>query len=408
MFKNTVLNTIGSVIYFFLQWSTTVLAVRLGSFEIAGNYSLAISFTNLFYYLALFGIRNYQISDVEKRFSNGQYFAARLITAFAAICCFGIVMSISNLSEYTCICYVVYMTFKLGETFTEGYFSVLQVYENYLRLAFSYTVKGVVSTIAFSVSLAATQDLMAAIIGMTVGYWACICILDIPHLQKMNLGNPKFYGCAKILTKCLPLMLVSLSTPVMNYVTRNAIDIELNSYLLGQYSSLSSVVMVMGTFAAVVFLVFIPKFSELKMNGQWKTLLCLCFYSLIGILFLGMAAMIVSMILGKWVCKLIFGEAILENFDLLIPLILTATVLMCKTFFASVLVPLEQRWPLLFGEFTGVVLCAILTRPMTRFWGMQGTNLSYMAGVGLQFLVLCFFTIKTILKNKEIIKNSEK
>jgi len=391
-----------------MQWSTTVLAVRLGSFETAGNYSLAISFTNLFYYLALFGIRNYQISDIEKRFSNGQYFAARILAAIVAVAFFGITAGVSALTKYTVACYTVYMMFKLGEAFTEGYFSLLQVYGKYRRLAYSYMIKGVLPAVAFVVPLAVTHDLLTAVIWMTAGYWVCVLALDIPDLLAMKPGGPEFRGSTRVLLKCIPLMLVSMSVPAMNYITRDAIDVELNSYLLGQYSSLSSVVMVMGTFATVVFVVFVPKISELKQNGQWDALLRLCGCSLVVMLLLGGAAMAAGKILGRWVCRLVFGEAILENFELLIPLILTAVILMCKTFFASMLVPLNRRWSLLVGEASGVGLCELLARPLTRRFGMQGTNMSYMAGVGLQFLILAFSAMWVIFKSKRITENHQK
>ena len=60
--RNSLLNTIGLVLYFFVQWLTTVIAVRFGSFETAGIYAAIISFCNIFYYFSLFGIRNFQIS----------------------------------------------------------------------------------------------------------------------------------------------------------------------------------------------------------------------------------------------------------------------------------------------------------------------------------------------------------
>ena len=85
MLKDTILNTVGSVTYFFMQWLTTVLAARLANFETAGVYALVISFVNIFYSISIFGIRNYQISDVEKYFSTEQYLATRIITMFTAL-----------------------------------------------------------------------------------------------------------------------------------------------------------------------------------------------------------------------------------------------------------------------------------------------------------------------------------
>ena len=138
MLKNTLLNSGSSILYFFLQWLTTVLSVRFASFETAGVFALAISFTNIFYFLALFGIRNFQVSDVTNTYSNGQYAAARLVAAFIALVGFLSAAFLTDLSPYVFGCYFIYMIFKLFEAYTEGYFAVLQKHNRYGMLAVSY------------------------------------------------------------------------------------------------------------------------------------------------------------------------------------------------------------------------------------------------------------------------------
>ena len=400
MFKNLLLNAVSSVIYFFLQWLTTVLAVRLADFETAGIYALAISFTNLFYFVALFGIRNYQISDITNRFSSEQYFAARIITAIAAIVMFGAAIFTTKQSKYAVSCYVVYMAFKIEEAFTDGYFPLLQIKKNYARLALSYTAKGIFSTAAFSVALYVTHNLLTAILWATIGYGICIVTLDMPDLLQMHLEGPQFIGCLEILSKCAPLMLVSLSTPIMNYVVRNAISVVLNDYMLGQYASLSSVIVVMGTFAGVIFIVFIPEISQWKQKNDWYHIKKLCGYAVLGMAILGVFVLIAGKILGNLICTFIFGSSISENIDLLLPLIFTAILLMLKTFFSAILVPLNQRWCLLFGEVSGICLCAVLVVPLTSHFGLQGANISYMIGTAAQLITLSTSVFSLIHKKR--------
>lgn len=388
MFQSALLNTGSSVIYFFLQWLTTVLAVRFADFESAGIYSLTISYINLFYYLALFGIRQYQISDVDKRFSDGQYFAARLTAAAFSAAVFTGATAFSTMSDYRRICSAAYLLFKLGEAFTDGYFSLLQLREAYLRLAYSYIAKGCISTVAFAAALYFTHDLFTAMVWMTAGYGVCILTLDVPHLWRMRIGKPIFKGCARIFEKCAPLMLVSLSVPAMNYMTRHAVEAELGNYLLGQYTSLSYVIVVMSTFASAVFIVFVPKVSQWRNEGQWSAIRRFLSAAVLLMVLAGTAAMAAGKLFGSWVCAWLFGKEILESIDLLPPLILTAALLMGKSFFSTMLVPFDHRWVLLAGECCGVILCGALAIPLTRQIGMNGANLSYLSGVVLQAIIL--------------------
>lgn len=398
MLTNTLLNTGSSVVYFFLQWLCTVLAVRLANFESAGVYALAISFTNLFYFIALFGARNYQLSDAEHRFSDSQFFAAKLLAAMAASIAFCVALVISRQSAYVKACYAVFMVFKLGEAWTIGYFPLLQLRNDYRRLALSYTAKGMLSTAAFAAALAVTHDLLTAVICQTAGLGVCILLLDIPHFHRLKVGKPAFRGSVDILRACFPLALESLTVPLMNYVTRASVERELGDYLLGQYSSLSFVIVVLSTFATTVFVVFIPRISAWKLEKSWGRIGKYCAAMTGGMAGLGVLCVGAGVLLGPAVCSLIFGKEILENIDLLVPLIITAVALMVKSFYAAILVPLERRWTLLWGECAGTALCAVTAGMLTRRLGMKGTNLSYLIGILLQLVVLTVCAISVIRK----------
>lgn len=402
MLQDTLLNTGSSIIYFFLQWLTTVLAVRLANFELAGIYSLTISYINLFYCLALFGIRKYQISDVDKRFSDGQYFAARIMAVALTVAVFTGMLWISSMSDYRRLCAGAYLLFKFGEAFSDGYFPLLQLRGDYLRLSWSNTAKGCISTAAFAAALYITHDLFMAIVWMVLGYGACILTLDIPCLHRMGIEKPVFQGCIGILGKCIPLLLVSLSIPAMNYVTRHAVGAEFGDYLLGQYTSLSYVVVVMSTFANAIFIVFIPKVGQWKKKKQQRALLRFFGTSVLLIILVGIAAMVAGKLFGSLACTWLFGPAILESIDLLLPIILTSALLMGKSFFSAMLVPLDHRWVLLVGEWCGVILCAVSAVPLTRQMGMGGANLSYLLGIVLQIIILggCMLWDLFHLKNK--------
>ena len=62
-------NTFGTFFYFLCQYLLTILVVRLGSFNDAGIFSIVLSITNVFYCISIYGVRNYQVADIENRFS---------------------------------------------------------------------------------------------------------------------------------------------------------------------------------------------------------------------------------------------------------------------------------------------------------------------------------------------------
>lgn len=79
--KNTLYNTYGTFFYFFCQWLITVFVVRIGNYHLAGVFSLVVSITNVFYCISLYGVRNYQVSDIKCEYSDADYFTLRTITS---------------------------------------------------------------------------------------------------------------------------------------------------------------------------------------------------------------------------------------------------------------------------------------------------------------------------------------
>ena len=68
--KNMIWNAAGNLIYMACQWIVTVLVTNLGDFYDAGVLSIAMSVSATFRTLAMFGIRNYQVSDIDDKYSD--------------------------------------------------------------------------------------------------------------------------------------------------------------------------------------------------------------------------------------------------------------------------------------------------------------------------------------------------
>ena len=83
--KNMLWNTVGSVFYLACQWFLSVVVVRVGSYADAGILSLAMSITNIFATIALFNVRNFQVSDSDGEYTNGEYVFHRHLTCIGSL-----------------------------------------------------------------------------------------------------------------------------------------------------------------------------------------------------------------------------------------------------------------------------------------------------------------------------------
>ena len=80
-------NSIGTLFYFGCQWLLTVLIVHFnGGYYNAGVLSLAISITTPLYCIACLNLRTFQVSELEGKFSEGDFIANRILMSIIALC----------------------------------------------------------------------------------------------------------------------------------------------------------------------------------------------------------------------------------------------------------------------------------------------------------------------------------
>ena len=94
----------GMIFYLGCQWLSIILVSNLSGNTGAGIYNLAISVSNPFSAIALYGIRPYQVSDINDRFSSRIYVSSRVVTAGLAFLLCGGRVVLGGYTGETAVC----------------------------------------------------------------------------------------------------------------------------------------------------------------------------------------------------------------------------------------------------------------------------------------------------------------
>ncbi|MCL2163411.1 MAG: oligosaccharide flippase family protein [Oscillospiraceae bacterium] len=404
MAKNSVLNTYATLIYFFFQWLTTIFVVRLGSFEDAGIYSLTISYCNIFLIISCFGVRTYQVSNVNDEHTHGDYIAARGVTSAVALTLFFIFLLFMQLSDYTLMCCLFLMFFKLTESCTDVFFGSFQLMDRYRSIAVSYTVKGLLSFSFFCMGLRFFHSLMFAVLLMGLANLAAILVYDLPIMirSRVNVRRTRFQDVRRILANCFPLMLYALISAFMYFLTRYAIEHRYSSEQLGYYASVSVVLTVFVTLTNAIWSVIAGWASNAYANGEAALIGKYVAKILAGVFVSGALIVLLGCFAGEWGLSLLFGEAIVPYAFLLVPVLMISVVLSAASFFSVLLISFKKRTPMMLANTVGAVLCAATAFPFVNAFGMLGAVISLGAGASSQMLfsmMIVFFSISK-LKSK--------
>ncbi len=399
--KNSAYNTIGTFFYFFCQWITTIIVARIAGFEASGVYAIAISFCNIFYFIANFGMRNFMLSDVENEFSFKEYASAQVLTIGSACVLMLVVLPFMNFELQIVLSCIIFMCFKVGESITIYNFGVLQLQDKFGILLFSFVLKGAFSVGAFALVLYVTQNIVLAILAMAISYFIVVFFVDVKTIGFFMAKPAINKKTAAILKTCLPLMLFSLILPYMNFITRYVVNTLFSTQTTGYYASVSVLTVVMTTLAGAIWQVLIPQYSKNyigKQYGQTRKSILLVILGIFTVTLLGYLACV---LVGDFVLSLLFGAEILPYSYLLIPTLFSASLLTLSAYFNIHFIVMRKNRLLLLVNFIPAVLCSILVYPLVVYVGMVGAIYSMIISMGVQ-AVLQMLVIFVSLNEKRV------
>lgn len=386
--SNFLWNTFGAVFFLACQWLITVLVVRFSSgYTEAGILSLAMSITNVFTVIALFNVRNYQVSDTENSFSQSEYLAFRIVTVTIALLLCVFTALIIGYEPYVFACIVGYMILKLTENFADVFHGIVQKKWRLDIAGKSFFLRGALMILSFIVVFPLTNNLWLAIFVMAFTNLAALFIYDLPatvRIEKLSLSSPETWKKTASLARiCLPMVIYGLAINSMMPISKCILEAVHGTEALGYYSSVTTVSMLVQTFAMLVFTPLIGVFGEAYSNGN-KRALC---YTLIKLLFFIFivtgAGLLLSFFFGEPVMAAVFGDGIIPYVYLLYPTVVISALTSLVWLLGMVLVVIRSMKSLLIGSAVGFVVSSVISLLLVRNTLFSGINIALILGFGI-------------------------
>jgi len=186
MKKNMLWNAAGNLIYLGCQWLITVLVTNLGQFRDAGILSIAMSVSATFQTVAMFGIRNYQVSDVYGKYSDTCYVSFRIISCLVAMGgCIGFSLLNGYLGEQL-LAIFLFMLFRLAENFSDVLHGIAQKNERLDLAGKSFAIKGIGILAVFLVGYRFGGSLTVGLLSMALFSWVSTLAYDIFVVRRIS------------------------------------------------------------------------------------------------------------------------------------------------------------------------------------------------------------------------------
>ncbi len=276
MIKKTefIWNMLGSFVY--AMFSAIILAIctRANGLEIAGIFSITYATSCILNAIGDFGIRIYQVTDTNRKYTFSEYFSARIISIILMII---ISIAFVFISGYTstklaiCILLVLYRVIdNLSETFQAEF----QINQRLDIGGKSMVYRNSIAILVFAIIDLTTKNIILSSIFMVLANLLVFIIYDVRIIKKFNKEKIKIglKSAREIVKDCFPMAIASILNVYVINAVKYAIDAT-GDYSMQTYFN----IIYMPTFVINLISIFIIKpflklFGDCWNNGEHKKL----------------------------------------------------------------------------------------------------------------------------------------
>lgn len=375
MGKNVLWNTIGNVFYSGCQWLMTIVIVYLtADYTIIGNLGLSMTVTNSFTSIALFGMRNYQLSDVKKEFSNETYVLSRRITTISALVLCTIYTFVIRSTKAELICIILYMLLRVIEATEDVYQGFFQQKWRFDIIGKSCVMRGMTQICLFVLVFKCTHRLEYAFGAMVLSNFLILIFYDVRiarkiiPVKKISWDNRVF--C--LLRGCIGFVTYNFSFNYIITMIRVSLKQTVGGELFGVYSTIASPIVIIQLMVNVIFAPFIPFFAESYANKDIKRFNMYIKKAII-LLVIGFVGMnLIGLLFGKIGLIILYNKKIASHIELLLPLIWCTFLAASAGLFAGILMAIRKVKYILWGITGALGICFVLKDFFAERWGLNG------------------------------------
>ena len=359
--QNQVLwSTAGNFVLLFSQWGISVVLARLAGFEQAGVFTLAMTIANVFAFIASYSTRHYMTSDSKGQFSRDDYIKTRIFTTILSFALCGLFLIISHYNFVNTVAILLYTVYANSTMVADVLYGCYQLGNHLEYAGYATIIKGCGCFLSFVAVMIVTNNILYAFLAMDVAAMLVLLCYEVPKFhtlfgQVSKIEKKDFRAIAALMTKCFPLMISFLLPTLITALPRMSIQQKLGETLLGVFGSIFTPTVVITTLVPSVITALVPMYSELWARKDHRQFYVRVGCMVLGVVLLGTAACAAAAILGKPVMSLLFGNDILEYFDLLYVAII-ATTLCALTSCGSIFLTIIRRMKV--AEMS-VIVCLI-------------------------------------------------
>lgn len=404
--KNTFVWTVASGIVYSLQ-SLVFLMILTNLMEksAAGLYSIGIMIANQMLTVGKFSVRNFQVSDINQKYSFDEYYTFRIFTCTVAmVITFGWILfgGYRGKEAIVIICMTVY---KMAECMSDLFEGLYQQRFRFDISGKSQFAKDLLMIIIFVAMILLTRDVVIASIVLAVFSMLLVFIIDFPiagYFAKIK-WNFKWKTTKELIIACASLF---ISTFLFVYI-HNSPKYALtgingdDSAILADFNALFMPVFVVDLFAGFILRMWLTRMAVYHKDGDYRNFKKMVGCQVVIIMGITVIAMGVMYFFGGFILSLLYGIDLYGYKWTNLLLMFSGGLVAAYTLFENVIIIYRhQHMSIVINVVTAIVATFIVT-PLAKWGGIFGATVGYVIANVVRTLGYYIVALYYMLKEKK-------
>lgn len=396
-------NTTAAMLNAFQTVFTLMLISRIDPVIDAGVYTIAFAIGNLMLTIGKYGIRQFQVSDVNEKYSFKEYLTSRIITTtimiFVSLCYVGFNRLSGSYDLEKCWVVILICLARAVDAFEDVMHGMLQ---QYMRLDVAgkiLTIRQLVYILTYMlVYLIVPNLVVTSAVSLLVSILLFI-ILNSVALKgfKIRKKTFDFKNIGTLFIECFPLFIASYLIMYISNAPKYAIDTVLSSEAQACFTYIFMPVFVISLLSQFVYQPVISRMALLWHNNDIKEF-CRLIYRQIGIIILlGTGATVAGYLLGIPVLSIIYGVN-LERYRTALVILLGGGVALAFVNFLQMVITVARKQNLLIiGYLLAYLVFVFFGKTIVKGFGIIGISIFYtivIVGIAVIFAIITIIILK--------------
>lgn len=404
-------NTVQASLFALQSAIVLIFISRINGLTDAGVFSIAYAVGSLMYYVGEYGVRKYQVSDVNEDMSFTDYHSHRVVACVATflVSLAYVARGLLRLGYSPYKAYIVFIVclIKLVEAYSEVFFGRFQQVGRLDVAAKANAYKVALGLLACIMSLLTTRDMA---VSMTV--WL---IVSIAGLLTSNIAVFRNFGTLefkfkwnrinRIFIECFPLFAGYFFLLYVGNAPKYAIDACMSDTDQACYNFIFMPVFAIGLFANFIFNPILVELANNWDESDMKSFTKIVARQMAVIAGITVLAIAVALTVGCPILGILFNADISDYRTDLAILMIGGGMLALVNFFSVVVTVMRCQKHLIAGYVILAIAAFFLANRTVGSYGIRGATVLYTSLMTVLAIVFASVMVFFVSRKKDRIRN---